>query len=35
MSEFALIVIEIVIVILFIGMYGYSIVEKVEDVAEK
>jgi hypothetical protein len=35
MSAFGWILVEIVIVVLMIGMYGYSIVEKIEDVAEE
>lgn len=34
MSEFGWILVEVVIVILGLGMYGYSIVEKMEDVEE-
>lgn len=34
MSEFGWILVEVVIAILAIGMYGYSIVEKMEDVEE-
>ncbi len=34
MAEFVWILIEVVLAILAIGMYGYSIVEKMEDVEE-
>ena len=34
MSEFGWILVEVVIAILALGMYGYSIVEKMEDVEE-
>ena len=34
MSEFGWILIEVVIVLVAIGMFGYSVVEKTEDVEE-
>jgi len=34
MSEFGWILVEVIIAILAIGMYGYSLVEKLEDVEE-
>ena len=34
MSEFGWIIVEVIIAILALGMYGYSIVEKTEDVED-